>query len=161
MKFHVVLTESDGDIIRFMRALPEGKFNETVIKILRNAVRGKVAELPIELDDLPAAPKDLHIDLPEDLVRKCESELGFKRGKFTTGVKKEILRCIYKNYKAPPQRCVPVSQVEAVFEKANEFIANQKKKTANAPNKGAQMLDAYHYLIDWLVQNTEKVVERS
>ena len=161
MKFHVVLTESDGDIIRFMRALPEGKFNETVIKILRNAVRGKVAELPIELDDLPAAPKDLHIDLPEDLVRKCESELGFKRGKFTTGVKKEILRCIYKNYKAPPKRCVPVSQVEAVFEKANEFIANQKKKTANAPNKDAQMLDAYHYLIDWLVQNTEKVVEGS
>ena len=161
MKFHVVLTESDGDIIRFMRALPEGKFNETVIKILRNAVRGKVAELPIELDDLPAAPKDLHIDLPEDLVRKCESELGFKRGKFTTGIKKEILRCIYKNYKAPPKRCVPVSQMEAVFEKVNEFIANQKKKTANAPNKDAQMLDAYHYLIDWLVKNTEKVVERS
>ena len=161
MKFHVVLTESDGDIIRFMRALPEGKFNETVIKILRNAVRGKVAELPIELDDLPAVPKDLHIDLPEDLVRRCESELGFKRGKFTTGVKQEILRCIHKNYKAPPKRCVPVSQLEAVFEKANEFIANQKKKTANAPNKDAQMLDAYHYLIDWLVQNTEKVVERS
>ena len=120
MKFHVVLTESDGDIIRFMRALPEGKFNETVIKILRSAVRRKVAELPIELDDLPAARKDLHIDLPEDLVRRCENELGFKRGKFTTGVKKEILRCIHKKYQAPPKRCVPVSQVEAVFEKANE-----------------------------------------
>ena len=161
MKFHVVLTESDGDIIRFMRALPEGKFNETVIKILRNAVRGKVAELPIELDDLPAAPKDLHIDLPEDLVRKCESELGFKRGKFTTGVKKEILRCIYKNYKAPPKRCVPVSQVEAVFEKANEFIANQKKKNADAQDKDARMLDAYHFLMDWLVEATEKVGERA
>lgn len=161
MKFHVVLTESDGDIIRFMHALPEGKFNETVIKILRSAVRGKVAELPIELDDLPVTPGDTHIDLPEDLVRRCESELGFKRGKFTTGVKKEILRCIYKNYKAPPKRCVPVSQVEAVFEKANEFIAKQKKKTADTPDKDAQMLDAYHYLIDWLVQITEKVVERS
>ena len=161
MKFHVVLTESDGDIIRFMRALPEGKFNETVIKILRSAVRRKVAELPIELDDLPVTPRDTHIDLPEDLVRRCESELGFKRGKFTTGVKKEILRCIYKNYKAPPKRCVPVSQVEAVFEKANEFIASQKKKSADTPDKDAQMLDAYHYLIDWLVQITEKVVERS
>ena len=161
MKFHVVLTESDGDIIRFIRALPEGKFNETVIKILRSAVRRKVAELPIELDDLPVIPRDTHIDLPEDLVRRCEIELSFKRGKFTTGVKKEILRCIHKNYKAPPKRYVPVSEVEAVFEKANEFIANQKKKTANAPNKDAQMLDAYHYLIDWLVQNTEKVVERS
>ena len=32
MKFHVVLTESDGDIIRFMRALPEGKFNEMNLK---------------------------------------------------------------------------------------------------------------------------------
>ena len=161
MKFHVVLTESDGDIIRFMRALPEGKFNETVIKILRNAVRGKVAELPIELDDLPAAPKDLHIDLPEDLVRKCESELGFKRGKFTTGVKKEILRCIHKNYKAPPKRCVPVSEVEVAFETAIEFIANQKKKNADAQDKDARMLDAYHFLMDWLVEATEKAVERS
>ena len=161
MKFHVVLTESDGDIIRFMRALPEGKINETVIKILRNAVRGKVAELPIELDDLPAAPKDLHIDLPEDLVRKCESELGFKRGKFTTGVKKEILRCIHKNYKAPPKRCVPVSEVEVAFETAIEFIANQKKKNADAQDKDARMLDAYHFLMDWLVEATEKVGERA
>jgi len=161
MKFHVVLTESDGDIIRFMRALPEGKFNETVIKILRSAVRGKVAELPIELDDLPVTPGDTHIDLPEDLVRKCESELGFKRGKFTTGVKKEILRCIHKNYKVPPKRCVPVSEVEAVFKKANEFIANQKKKTANAPDKDARMLKAYHFLTDWLVQIVEDVAERS
>jgi len=161
MKFHVVLTESDGDIIRFMRALPEGKFNETVIKILRSAVRGKVAELPIELDDLPVTPGDTHIDLPEDLVRKCESELGFKRGKFTTGVKKEILRCIHNNYKVPPKRCVPVSEVEAVFKKANEFIANQKKKTANAPDKDARMLKAYHFLTDWLVQIVEDVAERS
>ena len=161
MKFHVVLTESDGDIIRFIRALPEGKFNETVIKILRSAVRRKVAELPIELDDLPVIPRDTHIDLPEDLVRRCESELSFKRGKFTTGVKKEILRCIHKNYKAPPKRYVPVSEVEAVFEKAKEFIAKQKKKTADTPDKDAQMLDAYHYLIDWLVQVTEKAVERS
>ena len=52
-------------------------------------------------------------------------------------------------------------EVEAVFKKANEFIANQKKKTADTPDKDAQMLDAYHYLIDWLVQITEKVVERS
>ena len=161
MKFHVVLTESDGDIIRFMRALPEGKFNETVIKILRSAVRGKVAELPIELDDLPAAPKDLHIDLPVDLVRRCESELGFKRGKFTTGVKKEILRCIHKNYKAPPKRCVPVSEVEVAFETAIEFIANQKKKNADAQDKDARMLDAYHFLMDWLVEATEKVGERA
>ena len=161
MKFHVVLTESDGNIIRFMRALPEGKFNETVIKILRSAVRRKVAELPIELDDLPVVPKDTHIDLPEDLVRRCESELGFKRGKFTTCVKKEILRCIHKNYKAPPQRCVPVSQVEAVFEKANEFIAKRKKKTADTPDKDARMLNAYHFLIDWLVQIVEDVTERS
>ena len=160
MKFHVVLTESDRDIIRFMRALPEGKFNETVIKILRSAVRRKVAELLIELDDLPVAPKDTHIDLPEDLVHKCESELGFRRGKFTTGVKAEILRCIRHNYQAPPKRRVPVSQVEGVLEKANEFIANQKKKTADAPDKDARMLKAYHFLTDWLVQIVEDVAGR-
>ena len=160
MKFHVVLTESDGDIIRFMRALPEGKINETVIKILRSAVRTKVAELPIELDDLPAIPRDTHIDLPEDLVRRCESELGFRRGKFTTGVKTEILRCIHKNHKAPPKRCVPFFQVEGAFEKAKEFIANQKQKTADTQDNDARMLNAYHFLVDWLVQITEDVAER-
>ena len=160
MKFHVVLTESDGDIIRFMRALPEGKFNETVIKILRSAVRRKVAELPIELDDLPVAPKDTHIDLPEDLVHKCESELGFRRGKFTTGVKAEILRCIRHNYQAPTKRRVPVSHVEGAFEKAKEFIANQKQKTVDVPDKDARMLNAYHFLTDWLVQITEDVAGR-
>lgn len=161
MKFHVVLTESDCDIIRFMRALPEGKFNETVIKILRSAVRRKVAELPIELDDLPAIPRDTHIDLPEDLVRRCESELGFRRGKFTTGIKTEILRCIHKNYKAPHKRCAPFFQVEGAFEKVKEFIANQKQKTADAPDKDARMLKAYHFLTDWLVQIVEDVAERS
>ena len=160
MKIHVVLTESDGDIIRFMRALPEGKFNETVIKILRSAVRRKVAELPIELDDLPVTPKDTHIDLPEDLVRRCESELGFRRGKFTTGVKVEILRCIWHNYQAPPKRCIPVSEVAGAFEKAKEFIANQKQKTADAPDEDARMLNAYHFLTDWLVQITEDVAGR-
>lgn len=161
MKFHVVLTESDGDIIRFMRALPEGKFNETVIKILRNAVRRKVAELPIELDDLPVTPKDTHIDLPEDLVRRCESELGFRRGKFTTGVKAELLRCIRHNYQAPPKRCIPVSEVEGAFINANKFIANQKKKNADVPDKDARMLNAYHYLVDWLVDSTKETAERS
>ena len=46
------------------------------------------------------------------------------------------------------------------MEKANEFIANQKKKTADALDKDARMLNAYHFLTDWLVQITEDVAER-
>ncbi len=42
MKFHIVLTEADADIICFKRSLPEGKFNETVRKILWNATKGRV-----------------------------------------------------------------------------------------------------------------------
>ncbi len=38
MKVHIVLTEQDTDIICFKHSLPKGKFNETVIKILRAAV---------------------------------------------------------------------------------------------------------------------------
>ena len=52
------------------------------------------------------------------------------------------------------------SQVEVAFEKANEFITNQKKKTADAPDKDAWMLNAYHFLTAWLVQITEDVAER-
>ena len=47
-----------------------------------------------------------------------------------------------------------------LMEKANEFIANQKKKTADALDEDARMLNAYHFLTDWLVQITEDVAGR-
>ena len=115
MKRNIKFTKKDADIVALKNFLLERKFNETVIKILRAAAKDRVAVVPMEFEIVPFEKHPgTKIDLPEDLVRRCESELGFRRGKFTTDIKAEILRCIRHNYQAPPKRCVPFSQVEGV-----------------------------------------------
>ena len=57
MKMHVVLTEKDALIIAFKNALPRGKFNETVIRILRHAVRGEELKEPISFEVDLCAPE--------------------------------------------------------------------------------------------------------
>ena len=44
MKRNMKLTKKDADIVALKNFLPERKFNETVIKILRAAVKDNVAE---------------------------------------------------------------------------------------------------------------------
>ena len=96
MKKHMKLTKKDADIVALKNFLPERKFNETVIKILRAAVNNRVAVI---LMDFEIVPIENHpgtkIDLPEDLEQKlCEK---FGRRKFTTTVKNLIRQCIQQN----------------------------------------------------------------
>ena len=96
MKKHMKLTKKDADIVALKNFLPERKFNETVIKILRAAVNNRVAVIPM---DVQIVPFENHpgtkIDLPEDLEQKlCEK---FGRRKFTTTVKVLIRQCIQQN----------------------------------------------------------------
>lgn len=50
MKFHLVLTKNDADIIAFKNSVTYKEFNESVIKILNKAVRGKVADIPMSFE---------------------------------------------------------------------------------------------------------------
>ena len=50
MKFHLVLTKNDADIIAFKKSVSYKEFNESVIKILIKAVRGKVADIPMSFE---------------------------------------------------------------------------------------------------------------
>ena len=92
------LTKKDADIVALKNFLPERKFNETVIKILRAAVKDRVAVIPM---DFQIVPFENHpgtkIDLPEDLEQKlCEK---FGRRKFTTTAKTLIRQCIQQNFR--------------------------------------------------------------
>ncbi len=131
MKFHIVLTESDADIICFKRSLPDGKFNETVRKILWNATKGRVAEMPMDFEiDRSVARLHTKIDLDEVLVQRCYENLGFEQNKFTTGVKAEIRKCIRKNLRTRIER-ISIAEVERAFEKTLAFTAERKAELAD------------------------------
>ncbi len=158
MKFHIVLTEADADIICFKRSLPEGKFNETVLKILRAAARERVAEIPMDFEiDRSVARQHTKIDLDEGLVQRCYEKLGFKRGRFTTGVKAEIRKCIRKNLRTKNER-IPIAEVEMAFENALAFTAERKAELADE-NYDA-ILDIYREGVQQLICDIEEAMRK-
>ena len=117
MQRHMKLTKKDADIVALKKFLPERKFNETVIKILRAAVKGKVAEIPMEFEIVPFEKHPgTKIELPEDLVQQiCEK---FGERKFTTTVKALIRQCICQNLKEVPTKRMSAADTYSLFEQA-------------------------------------------
>ena len=96
MKKHMKLTQKDADIVALKNFLPERKFNETVIKILRAAVKDRVSVIPMDFEIVPFENHSgTKIDLPEELEQKLYEKFG--RRKFTTTVKALIRQCIQQN----------------------------------------------------------------
>ena len=111
------ITKKDADIVALKNFLPERKFNETVIKILRAAVKDRVAVIPMEFEILPFEKHPgTKIDLPEDLVQQlCEK---FGERKFTTTVKALIRQCICQNLKEVPTKRMSAADTYSLFEQA-------------------------------------------
>ena len=122
MKKHVKLTKKDADIVALKNFLPERKFNETVIKILRAAVKDRVAVIPMDFQIVPFENHSgTKINLPEDLEQKlCEK---FSRRKFTTTVKTLIRQCIQQNL---PQHFGPQAQSDKKCPLNFEFRPKQR-----------------------------------
>ena len=120
MKKHMKLTQKDADIVALKNFLPERKFNETVIKILRAAVKDRVAVIPMDFQIVPFENHSgTKINLPEDLEQKlCEK---FGRRKFTTTVKALIRQCIQQNL---PQNFGPQAQSDKSVPKFSNFVRN-------------------------------------
>ncbi len=154
MKFHIVLTEADADIICFKRSLPNGKFNETVRKILWNATKGRVADIPMSFDIERSVTK-LHtkIDLNEDLVRSCYENLGFEPNKFTTGVKAEIRKCIQKNLRTKNDR-IPIATVQKMFFDALSLVEARKQERVD--DGCGPSLYPYREAIEFLLTEVQK-----
>ncbi len=151
MQFHIVLTEQDADIICFKRSLPKGKFNETVIKIMRAAVRNKIAVMPMNFKIVRSVTKlNTKIDLPEDLIQKCYEKLGFKKGGFTTGVKAGIRKCIRKNLVVKRER-LSIAETQKLFEAATEMMNKQRG--------GSPSLAPYREAVDFLIHEIQKAMD--
>ena len=136
MKMHVVLTEKDALIIAFKKALPRGRFNETVIRILRHAVRGEELKEPISFEVDRCAPEThTKIDLPDNLVKELRDKFKLKKGNFTPGIKWLIRRHILSNWQKVSHPCLDIepvisdykNMIEEVKEIKTLFNADQDK----------------------------------
>ena len=154
MQRHMKLTKKDADIVALKNFLPERKFNETVIKILRAAVKGKVAVIPMEFEILPFENySETKIDLPEDLEQQlCEK---FGERKFTTKVKDLIRQCIRQNRKEVPTKRVSIGVTYAWFVRTLE-IADRNIGMQEGSEKYRQMYKDGKLALHALIEHLEK-----
>ena len=149
MKFHLILTEKDADIISFKNYLPQGKFNETVIHILQHTVSGKPIERTVSFDiDLLAPKAHTKIDIPADLVKQCKKLF---KGPFTTGVKEEIRKFIRNNRKDTTVPRYSVDEVTFLFEEAEKETERLRVSLINHPEKNKVLLRKYEALTNDIV----------
>ena len=87
MKCHIVLTKNDAEIICFKKSLGNQKFSKVVTEILKSAVNGKVAVIPMNFEiDTEVQPAHAKVTLPDQLGDACRVKLNFSKGNFSSGI---------------------------------------------------------------------------
>ena len=148
------LTKKDADIVALKNFLPERKFNETVIKILRAAVKDRVAVVPMEFEIVPFEKHPgTKIDLPEDLVQQICEKFGGR--KFTTTVKALIRQCIHQNLKEVPTKRLSAAETYALFRQALER-ANQNMELPDGSEKYRRMHKDSLWALRSLIEHLDK-----
>lgn len=127
MKKHIVLKNQDADIYCFLNTIPKGEREKIVSRILSSALRGRLLTIPMDFA-IKSFDGERHvkIDIPNNLVAKCEERLGFNKGRFSLCLKKEIRRCVNKNLVIPKVVRIPKSKVREKLNDTLEVI-NEKR----------------------------------
>ena len=154
MKRNMKLTKKDADIVALKNFLPERKFNETVIKILRAAVKDRVAVIPMEFEIVPFENHPgTKIELPEALEQQLCEKFGDR--KFTTKVKDLIRQCIRQNRKEVPTKRISVGTAYTWFERTLE-IADRNIGMPEGSEKYRQMYKDGKLALQALIEHLEK-----
>ena len=148
------LTEKDTDIVALKNFLPERKFNETVIKILRAAVKDRVADIPMEFEIVPFENHPgTKIELPEDLEQQLIEKFGERR--FTTTVKALIRQCICQNLKEVPTKRMSAADTYSLFEQALK-IADRSVGLPDGSEKYRRMHKDSLWALRSLIEHLDK-----
>ena len=154
MQRHMKLTKKDADIVALKNFLPERKFNETVIKILRAAVKGKVAEIPMEFEIVPFEKHPgTKIELPEDLEQQLCEKFGGR--KFTTTVKALIRQCICQNLKEVSTKRMSAADTYSLLEQTLK-IADRSVGLPDGSEKYRRMHKDSLWALRSLIEHLDK-----
>ena len=154
MQRHMKLTKKDADIVALKNFLPERKFNETVIKILRAAVKDRVADIPMEFEIVPFENHPgTKIELPEDLEQQLFEKFGER--KFTTTVKALIRQCICQNLKEVPTKRMSAADTYSLFEQTLK-IADRSVGLPDGSEKYRRMHKDSLWALRSLIEHLDK-----
>lgn len=149
---HIELGADHGDVIAWMRSLPERTINQTVNEILSSESRGKIRRIPHQFSSTNEQES-----LSCRLVIRDTAALDFvakiPKGEMKNILVKVIRKHIRKNQELPPE---PIGiHGELFLTKLGEFIEKAKAKEAQysgVPNKYSKLCEAYekayHTLLD-------------
>ena len=150
MKHHVILVaENDADIIAFKNYLPYGKFNETVNRILWHAVRGDIPDDPMRFEiDVYAPTMHTKVELPAELEKKCRDRYRSSGEPFTTGIKNDIKRYLWKNRQDIVACMIDTEETRRLLLDAEKSLDEIRKRYENTPEQNKQILKAYRATLD-------------
>ena len=116
IKYHVVLTANEPELIAFKKSLPYGHLSKRVELIMTESLKDQIAEIPMDFKIEPVI-EDVHtkISLPEELVQRFCKKFGCQKGSLTTFIKREIKKCIQTNLNPEPDEYFSSTKVGAIF----------------------------------------------
>ena len=157
MKCHIVLTKNDAEIICFKKSLANQKFSSVVAEILKSAINGKVAVIPMNFEiDTEVQSAHAKITLPDQLADACRAKLNFSKGNFSSGIKREIKKCIKQNLVVPEHKLISDAKLKEKFESVLSFIENRKEQLNKNPDKNKLTLICYRRSINFLINKLSK-----
>ena len=157
MKCHIVLTKNDAEIICFKKSLGNQKFSSVVAEILKSAVNGKVAVIPMNFEiDTEVQPAHTKVTLTDQLADSCLAKLNFTKGNFSSGIKREIKMCIKQNLIVPEHKLISNAKLKEEFESVLLFIENRKEQLSNHPDKNKLTLLCYRRSLNFLINKLSK-----
>ena len=141
IKYHVVLTPNEPELIAFKKSLPYGCLSQTVELIMTESLKDQVAEIPMDFKIEPVI-EDVHtkISLPEELVQRFCKKFGCQKGSLTTAIKKEIKKCIQTNLHPEPEEYFSSTKVEAIFNQVKNRV-NEKVLSLATCNEKSKLIE--------------------
>ena len=128
MKIRIDLTKKGADIAAFKKSLPQGQWSKHVVQIMTAALRDRVADIPMDFQIEPL-DKNLHtkISLSEKTAQRFHEKFGYEKGRFTTGIKAEIRKCIRKNLHQQTAKRFSSAELADTFSQFNRRVDEKSK----------------------------------
>ena len=139
---HIELGAEHGDVIAWMRSLPERTINQTVNEILSSESRGKIRRIPHQFSSInEQAPLSCRLVIRDTAALDFVAKIP--KGEMKNTLVKVIRKHIRKNQELPPE---PIGiHGELFLTKLGEFIEKAKAKESEytgVPNKYSKLCEA-------------------